>query len=50
VNSSIDEFMWNPYRFLISSMGSPTFFLGIAKRAIAKMLPTTAHQPDRTAT
>ncbi len=26
------EFMWNPYRFLISSLGLPTFFLRIAKR------------------
>jgi hypothetical protein len=32
VNSSLDEFMWNPYKFLISSLGSPTFFLRIAKR------------------
>jgi hypothetical protein len=32
VNSSVDEFMWNPYRFLISFLGSPTFFLRIAKR------------------
>jgi hypothetical protein len=32
VNSSLDEFMWNPYRFLISSLGLPTFFLRIAKR------------------
>ncbi len=28
----LDEFMWNPYRFLISSLGLPTFFLRIAKR------------------
>ncbi len=29
---TLDEFIWNPCRFLISSMGSPTFFLRIAKR------------------
>jgi hypothetical protein len=29
---TLDEFIWNPYRFLISSLGSPTFFLRIAKR------------------
>jgi hypothetical protein len=28
----LDEFIWNPYRFLISSLGLPTFFLRIAKR------------------
>jgi hypothetical protein len=28
---ALDEFLWNPYRFLISSLGSPTFFLRIAK-------------------
>ncbi len=29
---TLDEFIWNPYRFLISSLGSPTFFLRVAKR------------------
>ncbi len=29
---TLDEFIWNPNRFLISSLGSPTFFLRIAKR------------------
>ncbi len=29
---TLDEFIWNPYRFLISSLGLPTFFLRIAKR------------------
>ncbi len=28
----LDEFTWNPYRFLISSLGSQSFFLRIAKR------------------
>jgi hypothetical protein len=29
---TLDEFIWNTYRFLISSLGLPTFFLRIAKR------------------
>ncbi len=29
---TFDKFMKNPYRFLISSLGLPTFFLRIAKR------------------
>ena len=27
---TLDEFIWNPYRFLISSLGLPIFFLRIA--------------------
>ncbi len=40
------EYTWNPYRFLISSLGLPTFFLRIANRAVANMPPMTAHRPD----
>ncbi len=29
---TLNEFIWNPYRFLISSMGLLTFFFRIAKR------------------
>jgi hypothetical protein len=30
--STLDEFIWNPYRFPISFLDSPTFFLRTAKR------------------
>jgi hypothetical protein len=38
----------NPFRFLISSLGSPIFFLGIAERERWQNIPPmTAHQTDR---
>jgi hypothetical protein len=38
----------NSFRFPISSLGLPIFFLRIAeKERWQNILPTTAHQPDR---
>jgi hypothetical protein len=31
---TLNEFIWNPYRFLISFLDLPTFFLRIAKREL----------------
>ncbi len=41
----------NPFRFPISSLGSPIFLLGIAEREQWQNMPPTAnHWPDRTVT
>jgi hypothetical protein len=41
----------NPFRFLISSLGLPIFFLRIAEREQWQNMPlTTTHQTDRVVT